>query len=127
LAQRLTDEETIAREAEQMRAYAAARKTKRIVEYGEQPSPIDAFNADNPLSSLMPAYGYKPAGGPHWISPNSKSRSVSVRIFDDLWCSFSESDSAIGRLGSCGSWGDAFDLFVHYTAPTSKSESFCGL
>ena len=114
LGQRLADEETIARESEQMRAHAAARKTKRIVEYGEQPSPIDAFNADNPLSSLMPAYGYKPAGGPHWISPNSKSRSTSVRIFDDLWCSLSESDSAIGRLGSCGSWGDAFDLFVHY-------------
>lgn len=114
LSQRRAHAAAVEQEAVRMRGEAAARKMKRIAEYGEQKSPIDAFNSANPLEVLMPTYGYKPAGGPHWVSPNSKSRSASVRIFEDHWCSLSESDNAIGRPGHAGRWGDAFDLFVHY-------------
>lgn len=114
LSKRLADAEAISHEAERMREEAAKRKLQRSFDYGEHASPIDAFKAANPLEEIMPDYGYEPVGGPNWISPNSKSRSASVRVFDDIWCSLSESDSAIGKPGSVGRWGDAFDLFVHY-------------
>ena len=114
LSQRLADAAAIAREVERMREAAAERAALRTLEYGEQTSPIDAFKAANPLEEIMPAYGYEPAGGPDWISPNSKGRNPSVRIYGDIWCSLSDSDSAIGKPGSVGRWGDAFDLFVHY-------------
>jgi len=104
------------REAE---AEILARKSRAVARLsGDEISPVDAFNRDNSLQSVMERYGYKQQGkSKSWQSPNQSSGSFAVRVFDeDRWVSLSGSDQSagIGNVKDYCCWGDAFDLFAHY-------------
>jgi hypothetical protein len=77
-------------------------------------SPVNAFNAEYSKEQSFELYGYKRVGH-KFLSPNSESGNPGVTIKGDKWFSKHGSDSAIGqpRKGG-GTWGDSFDLFVHY-------------
>lgn len=94
------------------REQARAKATKRAAS-GSQ-SPIDAFNAATDLSLLLESFGYVQKGK-RWLSPKSKSGVPGVTITDGgKWLSAHSSDAGIGTATSCGTMGDAFDLFVYY-------------
>lgn len=77
-------------------------------------SPINAYNAEYPLEQSFGVYGYKRVGHKR-LSPNSESGNPGVTIKGDKWISKHSSDSAIGQpCTGGGTWGDSFDLFVHY-------------
>ena len=114
LQARAEAEAALAKHAEIERQKAAQRRAERVQEYGEGTSCVDAFNAANALPDLMLQYGYVHSHKDHWISPNSASKGASVRVYGDRWCSLTQSDAGIGQAGEVGTWGDAFDLYVHY-------------
>lgn len=78
------------------------------------PSPIEQFNADHDLASVLLEYGWQARGGPWYASPFSKSKGASVRVFDQRAVSFTGSD--VGQLGKRSEEGwttyDAWDVFV---------------
>lgn len=78
------------------------------------PSPIEQFNADHDLASVLLEYGWLARGGPWYASPFSKSKGASVRVFDQRSVSFTSSDD--GRVGKVTPNGwvtyDAWDVFV---------------
>jgi hypothetical protein len=81
---------------------------------------IDAFNAANPVEDMLRAYGYVRAyaGSLDWQSPHQQSGSCATRVYDNRWHSLSGSDAAEGvgeQAASGGRFGDAYDLYVHYT------------
>ena len=89
----------------------------RAEKFGEQDSPIDAFNAANSISELFERYGYERQGATnHWRSPHQSSGSFATMDCGDHWISQSASDTSLGlgqeKDGYC--WGTAFDLLVHF-------------
>lgn len=89
----------------------------RVEKFGEQDSPIDAFNAANSISILLERYGYERQGTTnHWRSPHQSSSSFATIDCVDHWVSQSASDTSLGlgheKDGYC--WGTAFDLLVHF-------------
>ncbi|HAR96716.1 MAG TPA: hypothetical protein DCR97_12265 [Deltaproteobacteria bacterium] len=71
-------------------------------------SPIDAYNAANPIEDVLESYGYKKKGD-RYLSPNSSSGTPGVSVKDGRWISSHGSDEA-----TIGKSGDAFDLFVFF-------------
>ena len=98
-----------ARRMEESRIRAAKR-----VERGER-SPIDAFNAEYPISLMLADCGYIQYGE-RWLSPKSESGSPGVTVTQcgQKFVSMHESDRGMGKPISGGILGDAFDLFVRY-------------
>lgn len=108
-------ENAMREEAEAQRLRAQQKRIERTAQFGPSQSPIDHFNEAHPLEELLLQYGYQHLGGPHYASPNSQSKGSAVRIWDgERWSSLTSGDADIGQPGSVGTWGDAFDLFVHY-------------
>jgi hypothetical protein len=107
-------EAALAQHAEIERQKAAQRRAKRVQEFGDGKSPVDAFNDANALPRVLLQYGYVHSHRDHWISPNSESKGASVRLYGDRWVSLTTSDAGIGRVFAGGTCGDAFDLYVHY-------------
>ena len=96
----------------------APRRTTRISKGAGGLSPIERFNAENPIAALLAKYGYARRGNSDdYRSSEQTSGSFATRDFGDHWVSWSASDSEAG-LGKAaiggGCFGDAFDLFVHY-------------
>jgi len=107
------------REAE-AQAEAAAVSQRRAAERLKlrertgMPTPIEQFNADHDLSSVLLEYGWLTRGGPWYASPLSVSKGASVRVFDQRAVSFTSSDD--GQVGKRTAKGhvtyDAWDVFV---------------
>ena len=78
------------------------------------PSPIEQFNADHDLASVLLEYGWLARGGSWYASPFSQSKGASVQVFDQRAVSFTSSDD--GRVGKVTPNGwvtyDAWDVFV---------------
>ncbi len=54
-------------------------------------------------------------GNDNWQSPLQKGKSFATKVYDDKWYSLSSSDAGVGQAArSGGTFGDAFDLYVHY-------------
>lgn len=111
--QRIEDEhrrEVVRREAEQRRA-AKPR--------GDGASIIDDFNAANSVATMLELCGYEqsPRYAEDWRSPHQTGDTYATRIIGSKWVSLSQSDAAsgLGERCSAGCFGDAYDLYAHYT------------
>ena len=107
------------REAEAQAEAAAvsqqrAAERQKLREHTVMPSPIEQFNADHDLASVLLEYGWLARGGPWYASPFSESKGASVQVFDQRAVSFTSSDD--GRVGKVTPNGwvtyDAWDVFV---------------
>lgn len=81
-----------------------------------QISPVDTFNDQYSIKETWESYGARWRGR-RGVSPNSSSGSPAITLNSamGLWYSFHQSDKDIGQAGAAGgTWGDAFDLFVHF-------------
>ncbi len=92
---------------------AKARAINRIAS-GEK-SPINAFNAEFDLPTMLERFGYQKRGN-RYCSPLSQSGKAGVSLTEDgkRWLSAHSSDAGIGKPNSNGTSGDAFDLFVFF-------------
>lgn len=102
---------------EQAREEARQRAAQRT-QSGQQ-SPVDAWNEAVPVESAFYMYGYERRNRRgQWLSPNSTSGVPGVKTSDDgmKWISAHASDADIGQPcpSGNGTWGDSFDLYVHY-------------
>ena len=95
------------------RHQVAIQKAQARIDTG-QVNPIDAFKENYPVELALERYGYN-RRVEKYISPLSESGNPGVTVRDGKWYSHHSSDSSIGQPGKDGgSWGDAFDLFVHF-------------
>ncbi len=109
-------EQDDARQSELQAQKEAARiKAAQRVASGEH-DPVEAYKAAYDIPLMLSLCGYT-RNGKGWLSPNSESGNPGVTISNDgqKWFSHHDSDSDIGTKGNSGTWGDAFDLFVHYS------------
>lgn len=78
------------------------------------PTPIEQFNADHDLTSVLLEYGWLSRGGTSYASPFSQSKGAAVHVYDQRAVSFTNSDD--GRVGKRTARGwvtyDAWDVFV---------------
>jgi hypothetical protein len=114
--------------AEAAEAKRTADRAARLLKKALRPamgvlSPIERFNAENPLEDVLAKHGYeqKYAGSCDWRSPFQTSGSFATRVYLEpdggSWSSLSGSDAeaGLGAPGDSGDrFGDAFDLFVHF-------------
>ena len=109
-AQRETEAQAEAAAVSQKRA----ADRQKLRERTGMRSPIEQFNADHDLTSVLLEYGWLARGGPWYASPFSQSKGASVRVFDQRAVSFTSSDD--GRVGKVTANGwvtyDAWDVFV---------------
>jgi KaiC/GvpD/RAD55 family RecA-like ATPase len=118
----------LAEAAEAAEANRAADRAARLLKKALRPamgvlSPIERFNAENPLEDVLAKHGYeqKYAGSCDWRSPFQTSGSFATRVHLEpdggSWSSLSGSDAGAG-LGAPTAqghrFGDAFDVFVHF-------------
>lgn len=87
---------------------------------------IAAFLRRHPLQELLPAYGFVqcPTGRPNWRSPYQTGGSYATRVYEDqTWfsLSYSDRDAGMGRRTSNGVFGDAYDLYVHFTCKGNEA------
>ena len=104
------------RKLAEQRASERAKRSASCVA-GDDVSLIDWFNSRYSVEQLFSEYGYESVGHRHdYISPQSTSKSVSVKVYDNRWHSLSGSDasSGLGQRTEFGCYGDAYDLCVHY-------------
>lgn len=106
-------------ERDRIKREAFQRRARGPISSGDSGSMIEAFNRDNPITTLLDRYGYtqSPRHPEDWRSPHQTSESYATRVIDaDKWISLSGSDAAagLGERCSSGCFGDAFDLFVHF-------------
>ena len=101
------------KQAQRVRHQEALKKAQTRLDSGTQ-DPIDAYRQAYPVETALERYGYQRKGN-KWISPMSESGKPGVSVRHGKWYSHHSSDSNIGQMGKDGgTWGDAFDLFVHY-------------
>ena len=113
--------EEIQREEEALKAAQeeARRKRQERLEIQQNTgiiSPVDTFNDQYSIKETWESYGARWRGR-RGVSPNSSSGSPAITVNEEagLWYSFHHSDKDIGQPGAAGgTWGDAFDLFVHF-------------
>lgn len=104
-------------EARRVAAEEARRKAlerKRLREHANMLSPIEQFNTDHDLVSLLLEHGWMPRGPNRFASPYSQSKGASVYVYDQRAVSFTSSDAGqIGRVTANG-WVtyDAWDVYV---------------
>ncbi|MCV0438785.1 MAG: DUF5906 domain-containing protein [Hydrogenophaga sp.] len=118
LAKRQTDSDAL----ERVRAEAQASRERRRAQRGagDDTSVIAAYNTAHGVEELLidNAYEQSPANESDWRSPYQSSGSYATRVIDGHWISLSASD-ADAKLGaesrSGHRFGDAFDLFCHFT------------
>ena len=106
----------------------AADRAARLLKMALRPAmgaltPIERFNADNPLEDILAKHGYeqKYTGSCDWRSPFQTSGNFATRVYLERgggsWISLSGSDAEAG-LGAPTAqghrFGDAFDVFVHF-------------
>ena len=122
-------------------AKRAADRAARMLKKALRPatgvlSPIERFNADNPLEALLENYGYeqKHAGSCDWRSPLQTSGSFATKVYletdGESWSSLSgsDADAGVGRAAeSGGCFGDAFDLFVHFEHAGDRAAAFAAI
>jgi hypothetical protein len=116
------ERERIRREAELRRARQAPVEGHNI---------IAEFNRASSLTNLLELYGYEqsPRHPEDWRSPHQTSESYATRVIGDKWVSLSASDAG-ARIGSQfkgGCFGDAYDLFVHYSHGGDHKAAFRAL
>lgn len=117
-----------AQQAAVREAAQAAYERRRSVSAGEdvgKQSALDmiaGFNAANSIEAMLTSNGYTQRGQSRdWRSPYQSTASFATRDYGTHWVSLSESDRAagLGRTVSGGvvghSFGDAFDLWVHFS------------
>jgi len=104
-------------------AHQRAAERFKMRERTGMPSPIEQFNVDHDLTSVMLQYGWLARGGPWYASPFSHSKGASVRVFDQRAVSFTSSDD--GQVGKRTPKGwityDAWDVFVAREHSGNKS------
>lgn len=96
-------------------------------------SPIDNFNAQNSVESLLVRYRYQSQDNTnrHWRSPIQTSTSFATEVVGNRWRSISESDKIAGignpsRDGHCVT-GDAFDLYCFYEHDNNSAKAIDAL
>ena len=99
-------------EAAVLQERAAARLKLR--DRTGMPSPIEQFNADHDLASVLLEYGWLSRGGPWYASPFSQSKGASVRGFDKRVVVVTSRDVClVGKRTAKGHVTyDAWDVFV---------------
>lgn len=109
-----------ARAAAEMRKLAEAEALRKEAErvkrrmHLDLPSPIEQFNLEHDLTSLLLKYGWLSQGLGRFASPYSQSKGPSVYVYDQRAVSFTASDAGqIGRATANG-WTtyDAWDVYV---------------
>ena len=95
-------------------SHRRAAERQKLRERTGMPTPIEQFNVDHDLASVLLEYGWLSRGGPWYASPFSVSKGASVRVFDQRAVSFTSSDD--GQVGKRTAKGhvtyDAWDVFV---------------
>ena len=119
IVERAEREEIEARAARAEAKAKAAERQRKIDLTGELP-PVDHYNANHDIESVMAQYGWTPMGKGRgynlWASPFSQSGGPSVRCYtqDQKCVSFTDSDR--GQVGYTTKGGhtmyDAFDIYV---------------
>jgi hypothetical protein len=118
----------LAEAAQADEAKLAAERTAMALKKALRPavgklSPIERFNAENPLEGVLAKHGYeqKHTRSCDWQSPFQTSGSFATRVYLEpdggSWISLSGSDAEAGLGAPTSSghrFGDAFDLFVHF-------------
>ena len=75
---------------------------------------IEDYNCRTPLDSALPKYGFQTDGIGNWRSPY-QATGFATTILGDHWYSLSTNDVVMGQpAASGGTFGDAFDLLVHF-------------
>ena len=110
-------------EAKRLADRTAMQRKKSLRPAADDLSPIERFNADNPLEDILIKFGYeqKHAQSCDWRSPLQTSGSFATRVYLEpdggSWISLSGSDAEAGLGAPTASgqrFGDAFDVFVHF-------------
>lgn len=131
----------LAEAVEAAEAKRAAARGVRLLKNALRPamsvlSPIERFNAENPLEDVLVKYGYeqKHAGSCDWRSPFQTSSSFATRVEVEpdgrYWTSLSGSDAEAGLGAPTASghrFGDAFDLFVHFEHAGDRSAALAAI
>jgi len=91
-----------------------AAERLKVRERTGMPTPIEQFNADHDLASVLLEYGWLSRGGTSYASPFSQSKGAAVHVYDQRAVSFTSSD--VGNVGkeTASGWVtyDAWDVFV---------------
>ena len=75
---------------------------------------IEDYNRRNPLDAVLPKHEFQTDGKGNWRSPY-QATGFATKILGDRWFSLSTNDVAMGQPASSGgTFGDAFDLLVHF-------------
>lgn len=115
---------------ERLRAEAAERRANRPQMEGG--AVIEDFNRTNDIATLLEIYGYQqsPRDARDWRSPYQTGETYATRIMDgDKWVSLSGSDvgNRVGQQCRSGCFGDAYDLFVHFSHGGDHKAAFRAL
>lgn len=95
------------------RAEQAMQRVQERINTGQH-DPITATREAYSVDAALNQFGYMQKGK-RWLSPNSGSKTPGVTVKNGKWFSHHDSDSMIGQPArGGGTWGDAFDLIVHY-------------
>ena len=109
----------IKQEAEQRRANAPR---------GDNASIMDDFNAANSVAMMLEICGYEqcPRNADDWRSPHQTGETYATRVMSSKWVSLSASDTAAGIGSKCaaGCYGDAYDLYVHFTHGGNHKDAY---
>jgi len=103
-------------ELEQEKKRRAKQAMQRVQERinTRQHDPITATREAYSVEVALNQFGYMQKGK-RWLSPNSGSKTPGGTVKNGKWFSHHDSDSMIGQPAQGGgTWGDAFDLIVHY-------------
>lgn len=104
-------------ERQRIRRLSEQHRANRPAADGE--NIIDAFNRANSIAAMLEGCGYQqsPRGDADWRSPMQTGDTYATRIIEGKWVSLSASDasSGVGTACASGCYGDAYDLFVHFT------------
>lgn len=126
LSERIEANSQAKRKAE-AEAIELVKKPLRSEKDAADDSPITFFNQNHKLEELFEQYGYVRNGkSAHWRSPKQSGGSFATMVIGDRWISLSHSDiaSGLGQQSDNCTYGDAYDLFVHYVHRGDHTEAY---
>lgn len=105
-------------EAEREKAREQARARAQLRRESANGSPVEHYNANTAIKTLLAAHGFENRAGTDDWSWEQGSGTYSLRDYGDHWVYLGKSfaDHGIGSTSAASgaSFGDAFDLFVHF-------------
>lgn len=126
LSERIEANSQAKRKAE-AEAIELVKKPLRSEKDAADDSPITFFNQNHKLEELFEQYGYVRNGkSAHWRSPKQSGGSFATMVIGDRWISLSHSDiaSGLGQQADNCTYGDAYDLFVHFVHRGDHTEAY---